>query len=111
MNESMTTTTTVLAGAVVEEEIHLTLVELCRVCHVGEEEILLWVDEGVLRPAGTAPPEWRFSGQALRRTRVASRLARDLALNPPGVALALDLLDEIEQLRSQLQRLARDEGR
>src|SRR3954465_6256372 len=95
-----------LGGAVVEEEIHLTLIELSRACQVQEERILGWVGEGVLEPQGASPDEWRFAGASLRRTRIAVRLTRDLDLNPPGVALALDLLDEIEGLRAQLQRLA-----
>jgi len=96
----------VLAGPVVEEEIHLTLVELCRVCKVPEDQVRHWVGEGVLEPIGEAPDEWRFAGASLRRTRVATRLARDFELNPPGVALALDLLDEIEALRAHLRRLS-----
>jgi chaperone modulatory protein CbpM len=96
----------VLGGPVVEEEIHLTLVELCRVCKVPEDEVRRWVGEGALAPIGDAPEEWRFAGASLRRTRVATRLARDFELNPPGVALALDLLDEIEALRAHLRRLA-----
>ena len=96
----------VLAGPVVEDEIHLTLVELCRVCNVPEHQVRHWVGEGVLEPMGDAPHEWRFAGASLRRTRVATRLARDFELNPPGVALALDLLDEIEALRAHLCRLA-----
>jgi len=96
----------VLAGPVVEEEIHLTLVELCHVCNVPEDQVRHWVGEGVLEPMGETPHEWRFAGASLRRTRVATRLARDFELNPPGVALALDLLDEIEALRAHLRRLA-----
>ena len=42
---------------------------------------------------------WRFSGSALRRAATAQRLTRDLGLNAAGVALALDLLEEIETLR------------
>ena len=103
MNESMEPA---LAGTVVEEELHLTLVELSRVCNAPEEQIRSWVGEGVLEPAGGSPQEWRFAGASLRRTRVAVRLARDLELNTSGVALALDLLDEIEALRAQLRRLA-----
>ena len=34
----------------------------------------------------------------------ALRLTRDLELDPAGVALALDLLDEIAVLRTRLQR-------
>jgi len=103
MNESMTSGFT---GIVVEEEMHLTLVELSRVSRVPEDEIQRWVGEGVLEPSGERPEQWRFAGQSLRRARVAGRLTRDFELNPPGVALALELLDEIEALRAQLQRLA-----
>ena len=96
----------VLAGPVVEEEIHLTLIELCRVCRVPEEQVRDWVGEGMLEPIGGSPPEWRFAGAALRRTRLATRLARDLEINTSGIALALDLLDEIEALRARLLRMA-----
>ena len=95
-----------VGGPIVEEEIHLTLVELCHACHVPEGQLRAWVGEGVLEPTGAAPEEWRFTGVALKRTRVATRLARDFELSAPGVALALDLLDEIEGLRARLRRLA-----
>src|SRR5262245_19918363 len=98
-------------GPVVEEEVQLTLVELCHVCHVPEHQVRAWIGEGVLEPTGAAPPEWRFDGEALKRTRVATRLARDFELSAPGVALALDLLDEIESLRGRLRRLAGGGGR
>jgi chaperone modulatory protein CbpM len=35
------------------------------------------------------------------------RLARDLEVNPPGVALAIDLMVEIDALRARLHRLGR----
>jgi len=95
-----------MRGPVVEEEIHLTLVELCRVCHVPEAQVRSWVGEGALEPIGGAPEEWRFAGASLRRTRLATRLTRDFELNPPGVALALELLDEIDALRARMSRLA-----
>ena len=103
MNQPMSSGFT---GMVVEEEIHLTLVELSRVSRVPEDEILRWVGEGVLEPSGEDPQRWRFAGQSLRRARIAGRLTRDFQLSAPGVALALDLLDEIEALRAQMQRLA-----
>ena len=40
--------------------------------------------------------------------RLAWRLTQDLEINPPGVALALDLLDEIAALRAGVRR--RGEG-
>jgi len=95
---------TLVQAPVVEEELHLTLVELCQACSAEEEHVLAWVLEGVLEPAGDSPQDWTFGGESLRRARLALRLSRDLEINPPGVALALDLLDEIAELRARLQR-------
>jgi len=95
---------TLVQAPVVEEELHLTLVELCQACSAEEEHVLAWVLEGVLEPAGDSPQAWTFGGESLRRARLALRLSRDLEINPPGVALALDLLDEIAALRARLQR-------
>lgn len=92
-------------GPVVEEQVHLTLVELCRACSAEEEHVTTWVLEGVLEPVGKSPRDWRFGGESLRRARLALRLSRDLEINSPGVALALDLLDEIAELRARMQRI------
>lgn len=89
---------------IVEEQVQLTLVELCRISRAPEEWVRVWVVEGVLTPIGDAPEEWRFAGTSLRRARLAATLARELELNAPGVALALDLMDEIESLKARLRR-------
>ena len=99
-----TNTTTYLQGQIVDEAVEFTLVELSRVSGASEEDLTLWVSEGVCEAKGARPEEWRFSGTALRRVRTAQRLARDLQINPPGVALALDLLDEIDALRARVKR-------
>jgi len=90
---------------VVEEQVQLTLVELCQACSAEEEHVLAWIFEGVLEPVGESPQDWRFGGESLRRARLARRLSCDLEINPPGVALALDLLDEIAALRARLHRV------
>jgi chaperone modulatory protein CbpM len=96
--------TTCLAGEIVDDSVELTLVELSRVSGASEEEIALWVAEGAFEPKGAAPPEWRFGGFSLRRACTAFRLARDLQINASGIALALDLLDEIEALKLRSRR-------
>ena len=95
-----------LRGTVVEEELTLTTLELSRASNASESSIELWVAEGVLQPSGESPEQWRFSGPSLRRVRVAMRLTRDLEINSPGVALALELLDEIEALEARLRRVS-----
>ena len=97
------TNITWIEGKVVENEVHMTIVELSHASRTPEELIMTWVSEGVLSPAGASPQDWRFSGDSLRRAKTAAHLTHDLELNVPGVALALDLLDEIAQLRSRLK--------
>lgn len=93
----------VLAGAIFEESAVLTVKDLSRMCAVDERHIVEFVEEGVLHAVETTTTEWHFTGAALRRARLALRLERDLELNLPGVALALELLEELEQLRRELK--------
>ena len=99
------TNMSVLHTVVVEQEIRFTLVELSHACRSESEELVELVREGVLTPSGAAPDDWRFGDTSLRRARRALSLKRDLQINTPGVALALDLLDEIEDLKSRLRRI------
>jgi chaperone modulatory protein CbpM len=62
-----------------------------------------FVEEGVLNVVEISAAEWHFTGHALRRARLALRLERDLELNLAGVALALDLMEELERLRRELE--------
>ena len=71
-------------------------------CAVDERHIVELVEEGVLSVVEVSR-EWHFTGDALRRARLAVRLERDLELNLPGVALALELIEELEQLRRQVK--------
>jgi chaperone modulatory protein CbpM len=93
-----------IAASVVEEEVHMSIVEISQATRAPEDLILSWVSEGVLSPVGSSPEDWRFSGESLKRAKTAAHLSHDLELNTPGVALALDLLDEISRLRNQLVR-------
>ena len=86
---------------VVEEGLALSLAQLCRATRASPEEVQVWVVEGVLQPEGRLPQEWRFTGVALRRARIALTLTRELEVNAPGVALALDLMDQIHALRRE----------
>ena len=98
--------TDILNGIILEDTTRLTLRELCDACAVNAEFIAELVDEGVLEPAGIEKSHWCFTGYSLYRVRTAKRLQRDLQVNLAGVALALELLDEVRQLRERLDRIA-----
>jgi chaperone modulatory protein CbpM len=72
-------------------------------CAVDERHIVEFVEEGVLNVVEVNTTEWHFTGSALRRARLALRLERDLELNLAGVALALELMEELQHLRRELQ--------
>jgi chaperone modulatory protein CbpM len=92
-----------LSGAILEESADLTVKDLSRMCAVDERHIVEFVEEGVLNVVEVNTTEWHFSGAALRRARLALRLERDLELNLAGVALALQLMEELEHLRRELK--------
>ncbi|UCC55830.1 MAG: MerR family transcriptional regulator [Gammaproteobacteria bacterium] len=98
--------TGILNGIVLEDEVVMTLHELCDVCAVHAGFIAELVDEGVLEPAGVENSQWCFTGVSLHRVRTAKRLHQDLGVNLAGVALALELLDEVRLLRARLDRMA-----
>ncbi|QWD74861.1 MerR family transcriptional regulator [Polynucleobacter sp. TSB-Sco08W16] len=104
MTQTNITNITWIEGSVVENEVHMSIVELSHASRTPEDMIMSWVTEGVLSPTGSSPQDWRFGGDSLRRAKTAAHLTHDLELNVPGVALALDLLDEIAELRSQIKR-------
>jgi len=97
--------TDILTGIILEEETRLSLRELCDACAVHVEFITELVDEGVIEPTGIDKSHWCFSGISLQRIRTAKRLQQDLGVNLAGVALALDLIEELQLLRTQLHKL------
>lgn len=93
-----------LTGVLLDERTELSVTELSRACRTSTEWVIELVDEGVLEPTGPEPGSWRFSGVSLKKAYAASRLQQDLEINLAGVALALELIEEIEALRERLCR-------
>jgi chaperone modulatory protein CbpM len=92
-----------LSGDIFEEYAVLSVDDLSRLCAVDRTAIVELVEEGVLTMIEVEASEWRFPGAALRRARTAMRLQRDLEINLPGVALALELMEQLDRLRRELE--------
>lgn len=91
-------------GDLIDEETLITLEELCRHCALETEEVITLVREGILDPCDgradvTRAPKWHFHISSVRRVRTTVHLQRDLGVNLPGAALALELLDRIAELQ------------
>ena len=91
-----------LSGVLLDKYTEITLSELCHSCSRREEWVIELVEEGILDPVGREQVRWRFSASSLQRAQTTRRLQRDLGVNLAGVALALDLMEEIEMLRARL---------
>jgi len=117
--------TKTLNGLLLDERAQFSLNELSSACCSSAEWIIELVEEGALEPithsrhetqpgtqSDTQPNAqyiaWRFSADSLRKAQTAMRLQRDLNINLAGTALALDLLQQIENLESQLRRYEAD---
>lgn len=84
-------------------QVQLTLLDLSRCCAVEVDFLIEMMQEGIVSPvAGHDVDAWRFDEAAPRTVKVAWRLHRDLGVNWPGAALALQLLEELETLRARL---------
>ena len=98
-------TTDILSGHIIENETRITLRQLCETCAVHPDYIFRLVDEGFIEPTGVEKSHWCFNGITIKRVKKAKRLQRDLGINLAGVALAIELIEEIEYLREKLERM------
>lgn len=82
----------------------MTLTQMSLAWSVDADRIVEMVWEGVIDPEGHSREDWRFSETQFRQIGIAVRLQRDLGVNLPGVALALQLLGDIQALRQTTAR-------
>jgi chaperone modulatory protein CbpM len=88
-----------LTGVILDEQLTLTLDEVCETWDIQESVVIEMIEEGVAEPLESESSGLEFSGLAVTRLLTAYRLQRDLDINLAGAALVLDLLDEIRRLR------------
>ncbi len=93
-----------ITGVVLDQQVEFSLSDICHVCNRHSEWVIELVAEGILDPIGDDQNQWRFTGPSLHKAHTAMRLERDLGLNLEGVALALELIEQIEELRERLYR-------
>lgn len=83
----------------------LNLEELCRATQLSSEVVIEIVELGIIEPFGKAPRSWQFNAHMVAITRRALRLHHDFETDWPGIALALSLIDELEELRNRNKAL------
>jgi chaperone modulatory protein CbpM len=80
---------------------HFSIQELCKVTALPSQTIIEIVDQGIIDPEGSDPETWLFNMQMVSITKKACRLHDDLEIDWSRIALAISLLEELEQMRQE----------
>jgi chaperone modulatory protein CbpM len=98
--------TQIVEARVIGEGDWIAAAEICQLCRLDLEALLELAAHGLIAPREVAEG-WQVPAAQLPRLRVAGRLMRDLGLNAPGAALALELLEAQRELERRIRHLER----
>ncbi|MGI1678855.1 MAG: chaperone modulatory protein CbpM [Cellvibrionaceae bacterium] len=85
--------------------IHFNCNELCEQAEVSIDTLIEFVEHGIVEPHGSSPDDWVFEQEVIVVVRRAVRMHFDLGVDWAGVALALDLIEQRERLRTENESL------
>jgi len=81
--------------------------QLCEQEEIPLEYLEQIVAHGIVHPGGDSPETWRFDAHMVQVVRRADRLYRDLEADWGGIALAMDLLQQLQEMRAENRYLRR----
>jgi chaperone modulatory protein CbpM len=84
-------------------ETSLTFHELCETCNISADYINDLIEYEIIYPKDDPQEQWMFGLNELKRIQTTLRLQRDLEVNLAGAAVVLELLEELEELRTQIK--------
>jgi chaperone modulatory protein CbpM len=87
-----------------DDDACLTLDELCSVCALERDWLVVRVREGLVPASGATDAEWRFTTTTLARVRRMRDIERTYDAAPELAALVADMLQEMDELRARLRR-------
>ena len=87
------------------EYLYLRLTEVCSELNLPREACEELVEHGIVHPQGQRPEDWTFDVTMVSVIRRATRLRRDLDLDWSAVAMVVNLLEERDQLRAELEAM------
>lgn len=94
-------------GVMIEESETISSIEVCAKYHIPKELLAEMMEHGLFSNQSAQIEQLTLNQKELRRIESAFRLHRDLGINLPGVVLAIELLEQIEQMEEELCILRR----
>lgn len=98
---------TVITGVLIEDTTTFSFIEVCTRYHIPKKLLHEMIEQGLFDVQSTNEQQLTLTQKDLQKMESAFRLHKDLGVNLEGVALALELLDELERLRTELKILRR----
>ena len=83
----------------------VTLGELVQLSGLSDADLHEMVEFGALIPNRPGDTQWTFSGECVLRIQAAGRLRQDFGLDTNALTVAMNLLDRIRTLESDLRAL------
>lgn len=94
----------ILTAVIIEHETY-TLQEVCELLNIPEALMLEMEEHGLFN---FVEKKHFITHQSLKRIESACRIHQDLGVNLPGVVLALELLEQLEEAQRRLSILERN---
>ncbi|MGV3740191.1 MAG: chaperone modulator CbpM [Gammaproteobacteria bacterium] len=89
------------------DSVNISFVEVCQHYAISEDTLFEMLEYGLIPEIVAPNRNLKFNQAHLQRIISALRLHTDLDINTHGVILALELMDELAELRKQLALLQR----
>lgn len=90
----------ILEGILQDENVTYSIIEISELCAISEEMIVQMIEYDIITPS--QDNQQMFNYIALHRAQKAMRLHQDLEINWAGIAVILDLLNEINELKKRV---------
>lgn len=99
---------TVITGVIVDgNTTKISFLEVCQQYAIPEDMLLELLEYGLISEISSPNKDLMLNQRHLQRILSAHRLHQDLDVNTHGAILALELMDELSELRRQLEILRR----
>lgn len=86
---------------------YISITELCRQTATTPDTIARCVEYGIIEPRSGSSSDWVFEASVISTARRALRLQRDLELDWPAIAVALELIHQRDRLQAENTLLRR----
>ena len=84
------------------DNVFYTTKAVCKSYKLNQDMVDEMVSWGIAKPSGNNPEKWLFTHEDYERIGRASRFNKELDINIPGAAFALQLLEDIQNLHKKV---------